>query len=88
MQKYIDGTEPIPLPTFFVGNYGEGANLLLSASKLKAAQAGLSMEGIPVCQNLTWLIGSGILNLHGNIFDHLDTAIFSSILKMLILTQR
>ncbi|OAE21764.1 hypothetical protein AXG93_2550s1010 [Marchantia polymorpha subsp. ruderalis] len=44
MQKYIDGTEPIPLPTFFVGNYGEGANLLLSASKLKAAQAGLSLR--------------------------------------------
>ncbi|KAL2613506.1 hypothetical protein R1flu_025198 [Riccia fluitans] len=65
MQKYVDGMEPVPLPTYFTGNYGEGASMLLSASKQKAAQAGVSMEGIPVCHNLTWLIGSGILNLHG-----------------------
>lgn len=66
VQEYIDGAKQIPLPTYFIGDYGEGAGLILSASKAKAAEAGgLSVEGIPVCHNLVCLKGSGVVTIHG-----------------------
>ncbi|GLJ46531.1 hypothetical protein SUGI_0980670 [Cryptomeria japonica] len=65
MLLYIQGQKEIPLPTYFIGDFGEGAASVLSAAKLESANQGFKMEGIPVCKNLYWLKGSGKFILHG-----------------------
>lgn len=63
--EFIEGPKEIPLATYFIGDYGDAAGVALSSAISKAASVGLTMEGIPICKNLYWLKGSGILNLHG-----------------------
>ncbi|CAM6003132.1 unnamed protein product [Sphagnum balticum] len=53
------------IPTYFIGDYGEGAAALLAPAKAKAAETGIPMDGVRICDNLLWLKGSGILNLKG-----------------------
>eukprot|EP00250_Pteridium_aquilinum_P012486 c20756_g3_i1 orf=573-2408(-) len=65
VMQFVDGVHEIPLPTYFIGDYGETAGTILSSAKLKAGQTGLALEGIPVCKNLYWLKGSGIFHLEG-----------------------
>lgn len=65
MKHYIEGHKEFPLPTYFIGDFGEGVGSILSAAKLKSANEGFKMEGIPVCKNLYWLKGSGRFILHG-----------------------
>lgn len=65
MEGYFTGEKPVPLPTYFIGDYGEGANSLLAPARKTALDLGFSMGGIPVCDNLFYLKGSGILNLKG-----------------------
>ncbi|CAM6074129.1 unnamed protein product [Sphagnum tenellum] len=65
MKTYFTLAKPIPLPTYFIGDYGEGAASLLAPAKAKAAETGIPMDGVRICDNLLWLKGSGILNLKG-----------------------
>ncbi|KAH9328019.1 hypothetical protein KI387_000127, partial [Taxus chinensis] len=65
MKQYVQGQQEIPLPTYFIGDFGEGVASVLCAAKLKSAEQGFKMEGIPVCNNIYWLKGSGKFILHG-----------------------
>ncbi|XP_061361526.1 zinc finger CCCH domain-containing protein 64 isoform X2 [Gastrolobium bilobum] len=65
MMAYIEGGSQIPLPTYFIGDYGVAApKILLSASK-DIANRGFKMDGLKVCDNLYWLKGSGKFSLFG-----------------------
>ncbi|CAJ1941685.1 unnamed protein product [Sphenostylis stenocarpa] len=62
---FIEGGSQIPLPTYFVGDYGVAApKFLLQASK-DSANRGFMMDGFKVCDNLYWLKGSGKFPLFG-----------------------
>ncbi|KAK7388197.1 hypothetical protein VNO78_23006 [Psophocarpus tetragonolobus] len=62
---YIEGGSHIPLPTYFIGDYGVAApKVLLQASK-DSANRGFKMDGFKVCDNLYWLKGSGKFPLFG-----------------------
>lgn len=65
VEAYFKGEKSIPLPTYFIGDYGEGAHALLAPARSKALDMGFATDGIPVCDNLFWLKGSGILGLKG-----------------------
>ncbi|MCO5571469.1 hypothetical protein L7F22_025209 [Adiantum nelumboides] len=65
VKPFVEGNIDIPLPTYFIGDYGEVAGMVLSAAKQKAKEIGLVFEGVSVCNNLYWLKGSGILHLKG-----------------------
>ncbi|ERN15294.1 hypothetical protein AMTR_s00036p00042450 [Amborella trichopoda] len=65
MMRYIRGDEPVPIPTYFIGDYGAGALKLLSSA---GSQYGFKTDGIKICENLFWLKGSGRFNLHGKFF--------------------
>lgn len=65
MQVYLQGKKTFPLPTYFIGDYGECSGILLSGARAEAAKVGLTSNGIRVCDNLFWLKGSGILTLKG-----------------------
>jgi len=67
LEGYFAGEKPIPLPTYFIGDYGEGANSLLATARAKALEMGFSIDGVSVCENLSYLKGSGILNLKGRV---------------------
>ncbi|KAL7168667.1 hypothetical protein ACSBR2_039000 [Camellia fascicularis] len=53
---YIEGRSQIPLPTYFIGDYGVSATKVLSAATKDSANRGFKMDG---------LIGSGKFTLHG-----------------------
>lgn len=62
---YIEGGSQIPLPTYFIGDYGITApKILLQASK-DPANSGFKMDGFKICNNLYWLKGSGKFPLFG-----------------------
>ncbi|EXB38846.1 Zinc finger CCCH domain-containing protein 64 [Morus notabilis] len=62
---YLEGRSEIPLPTYFIGDYGiAAAKFLLAASKDPANQ-GFKMDGLKIRENLFWLKGSGKFTLHG-----------------------
>ncbi|KAJ9688137.1 hypothetical protein PVL29_014063 [Vitis rotundifolia] len=62
---YIEGRSQIPLPTYFIGDYGIGAAKVLSAASKDSANLGFKMDGLRICDNLYWLKGSGKFTLHG-----------------------
>ncbi|CAJ2649880.1 unnamed protein product [Trifolium pratense] len=62
---YIEGGSHIPLPTYFIGDYGVAAPKILLAASKDSANRGFKMEGLKVCDNLFWLKGSGKFNLFG-----------------------
>ncbi|VFQ83024.1 unnamed protein product [Cuscuta campestris] len=62
---YIEGRSKIPLPTYFIGDYGVGAQKTLSAASRELGNQGFKMDGLRVCNNLYWLKGSGRFTLHG-----------------------
>ncbi|KAK9101307.1 hypothetical protein Scep_024737 [Stephania cephalantha] len=63
---YIDGRTPIPIPTYFVGDYGVGAaKVLADALSGDEGNRGFKIGGLRVCENLYWLNGSGKFNLVG-----------------------
>ncbi|KAK4432899.1 Zinc finger CCCH domain-containing protein 64 [Sesamum alatum] len=62
---YIEGRSKIPIPTYFIGDYGVGAVKVLSAVAKDSANLGFKMDGLKVCENLFWLRGSGKFLLHG-----------------------
>ncbi|XP_009793980.1 zinc finger CCCH domain-containing protein 64 [Nicotiana sylvestris] len=62
---YIEGSSKIPIPTYFIGDYGVGSPKILSAVLKDPSNQGFKMEGFRVCDNLFWLKGSGKFELHG-----------------------
>lgn len=63
---YIEGGgSHIPLPTYFIGDYGVAAPKFLLAASKDSANSGFKMDGLRVCDNLFWLKGSGKFNLFG-----------------------
>ncbi|WJX96524.1 hypothetical protein P8452_77720 [Trifolium repens] len=62
---YIEGGSHIPLPTYFIGDYGVAAPKILLAASKDSANLGFKMDGLKVCDNLFWLKGSGKFNLFG-----------------------
>nr|KYP57547.1 Zinc finger CCCH domain-containing protein 64 [Cajanus cajan] len=62
---FIHGGSVVPLPTYFIGDYGLAApKILLQASK-DSANRGFKMDGLKICDNLYWLKGSGKFPLFG-----------------------
>ncbi|KAF3439609.1 hypothetical protein FNV43_RR17887 [Rhamnella rubrinervis] len=62
---YVEGRSQIPLPTYFIGDYGVGAPKVLLAASKDSANRGFKMDGLKICDNLYWLKGSGSFILHG-----------------------
>ncbi|KAK9275164.1 hypothetical protein L1049_022423 [Liquidambar formosana] len=62
---YVEGRSQIPIPTYFIGDYGIGAPKVLSAASKDSANQGFKMDGLKICENLYWLKGSGKFTLHG-----------------------
>ncbi|KAL5572475.1 hypothetical protein UlMin_022072, partial [Ulmus minor] len=61
---YIEGRSEIPLPTYFIGDYGVGAAKVLLAASKEPKNLGFKMDGLKICENLFWLKGSGKFSLH------------------------
>ena len=51
---YIEGRSQIPLPTYFIGDYGIGAPKVLLAASRDSANLGFKMDGLRICDNLYW----------------------------------
>ncbi|KAK8921296.1 Zinc finger CCCH domain-containing protein 59 [Platanthera zijinensis] len=63
--NYLDGWSPVPIPTYFIGDYGAGGSRFLSAVAELPSNKGFKKNGLEVCPNLYWLKGSGKFSLHG-----------------------
>ena len=63
--EYIGGGFEVPIPTYFIGDYGAGAPKVLSEAAKDPGNQGFKMDGLRVCRNLYWLKGGGKFNLHG-----------------------
>ncbi|XP_020579449.1 zinc finger CCCH domain-containing protein 59 [Phalaenopsis equestris] len=63
--NYFDGSSPIPIPTYFIGDYGAGSTRFVSAAAKLPSNNGFKTDGLEVCPNLYWLKGSGKFSLHG-----------------------
>lgn len=62
---YIEGRSSVPIPTYFIGDYGVGSPKILSEVLKDPNNQGFKMEGFRVCENLFWLKSSGKFELHG-----------------------
>ncbi|CAL2274692.1 unnamed protein product [Prunus armeniaca] len=62
---YIEGRAQIPLPTYFIGDYGVAATKVLLAATKDSGNQGFKLDGLKICNNLYWLKGSGKFKLHG-----------------------
>ncbi|PKA64259.1 Zinc finger CCCH domain-containing protein 59 [Apostasia shenzhenica] len=65
ISDYLDTRLPVPIPTYFIGDYGAGAGRFLSAASKLASSKGFKTDGLELCPNLYWLKGSGKFFLHG-----------------------
>ncbi|KAK7329692.1 hypothetical protein VNO77_23867 [Canavalia gladiata] len=65
LMAYIEGGSQIPLPTYFIGDYGVSAPKILSKASKDSANRGFKMDGFKICDNLYWLKGSGKFSLFG-----------------------
>ncbi|KAF3794867.1 Zinc finger CCCH domain-containing protein 64 [Nymphaea thermarum] len=64
---FVEGRREVPIPTYFIGDYGVGAAKILAAATRDPANLGFKTDGVKVCHNLYWLKGSGRFVLH-NLF--------------------
>lgn len=62
---YVEARSAIPLPTYFIGDFGIAAPKTLSLASKDPANQGFKMDGLKICHNLFWLKGSGKFTLHG-----------------------
>ncbi|KAJ0090082.1 hypothetical protein Patl1_13476 [Pistacia atlantica] len=62
---YVEGRSEIPLPTYFIGDYGVGAAKVLIAASKDSVNQGFKMDGLKISNNLFWLKGSGKFTLYG-----------------------
>lgn len=76
---YIEGRAQIPLPTYFIGDYGVGGAKVLLAATRDAGNQGFKLDGLKICDNLYWLKGSGKFTLHGIVQCALNSGLFLSL---------
>ena len=74
--EYISGQRDIPIPTYFIGDYGVGAPKVLSTVVRDPANQGFMMDGLRVCHNLFWLKGGGKFTIFGLYFCHFSPFLF------------
>ena len=79
---YVEGRSHIPLPTYFIGDYGVGAPKVLLAASKDSANRGFKMDGLRVCDNLFWLKGSGKFSFLGTFPN--STCSFFFLFKILV----
>ncbi|PIA43027.1 hypothetical protein AQUCO_02000462v1 [Aquilegia coerulea] len=60
LMDYIEGKSQIPIPTYFIGDYGVGAAKLLSIASTHLENRGFKIDGLKICNNLYCLKGSGL----------------------------
>ncbi|KAJ9547892.1 hypothetical protein OSB04_020435 [Centaurea solstitialis] len=65
LNEYVEGRKNVPIPTYFIGDYGVGAAKVLSAAAKETGNQGFKMDGLKVRDNLYWLKGSGKFTLNG-----------------------
>ncbi|KAJ0971349.1 hypothetical protein J5N97_019308 [Dioscorea zingiberensis] len=65
LSDFIDGRSTVPIPTYFIGDYGCGAGQFLSVASQHPSNRGFKTDGLQLCPNLFWLRGSGRFSLHG-----------------------
>jgi len=58
-KEYVSGQKSVPIPTYFIGDYGEGAE------ELSSQVAGDSTGKGQICENLFYLRGAGIREIAG-----------------------
>ncbi|KAL8136514.1 hypothetical protein V2J09_002515 [Rumex salicifolius] len=63
--SYVEGTLKVPIPTYFIGDYGVGVQKFLSVAAKDPRNQGFKMDGFHISDNLYWLKGSGKFQLHG-----------------------
>ncbi|GMH18076.1 hypothetical protein Nepgr_019917 [Nepenthes gracilis] len=63
--EYMEGKSEIPIPTYFIGDYGVGTAKVLFDATNDPQNQGFRMDGLKICNNLYWLKGSGKFVLHG-----------------------
>ncbi|CAI0387273.1 unnamed protein product [Linum tenue] len=63
--NYVEGRSSVPLPTYFIGDYGVAAPKVLSTASKNSANLGFKMDGLTICENLHWLRGSGKFSFQG-----------------------
>lgn len=63
--EFIEERREIPIPTYFIGDYGVAAPKVLSAAAKDAANQGFKFDGLRVCHNLYWLKGGAKFTLFG-----------------------
>lgn len=71
---YVKGRSQIPIPTYFIGDYGVGAAKVLSDASRDSANRGFKMDGLKICDNLYWLKGSGKFTLHGILWNYFTSS--------------
>ncbi|KAK2987540.1 hypothetical protein RJ640_021594 [Escallonia rubra] len=71
---FIEGQSKIPVPTYFIGDYGIGAPKVLSAAAKDLANLGFKMDGLKICENLYWLRGSGKFKLNDGVLNRTPTS--------------
>ncbi|XP_078438786.1 cwfJ-like family protein / zinc finger (CCCH-type) family protein [Wolffia australiana] len=62
ISDYLEGRSVIPIPTYFIGDYGAGAAKYLLATSQLHKNLGFISDGLKVCDNLYWLRGSGVIS--------------------------
>lgn len=65
LTDYVEGRSSIPIPTYFIGDYGAGSVKILSAASKDPSNLGFKTDGLQICPNLFWLKGSGKFSLLG-----------------------
>lgn len=69
LMEFIENRSQVPLPTYFIGDYGVGTTKVLVAASRDSANQGFKLDGFKICNNLFWLKGSGKFTLQGNTGD-------------------
>ncbi|KAK1306991.1 Zinc finger CCCH domain-containing protein 64 [Acorus calamus] len=65
LSDLVEGRLPLPIPTYFIGDYGVGAaDVLLKAMK-EPDNRGFKLDGLKIQEGLYWLKGSGKFKFRG-----------------------
>ncbi|XP_027330082.1 zinc finger CCCH domain-containing protein 64 isoform X3 [Abrus precatorius] len=87
LTAYIQGGSLIPLPTYFIGDYGVAAPKILSQASKDSSNRGFKMDGFKICDNLYWLKGGGKFTLFGLTVVYLSGRKLSSVQQFGSYTQ-
>jgi hypothetical protein len=60
LKEYLEGRKAVPLPTYFIGDYGFGSEII----QAKTAES-TGTGPVEICRNLSFLGRAGIVELFG-----------------------